>query len=204
VASQAREDLDERLEEIDQLLEAHGALTRLKRAEAALQAGGQSLQAIAPIVNALVSPPGVGRPAEVQALNKAAIALLSAHMQGYVEDVFEEVGRKLLDGRVPQLDALLKQPRRGNPNWDNITRLFSAVGFPNILDTVSWQGMSNDALKTRLRELNELRNRIVHGKAETVRKRVVENYSSFVRQFANRFDRRVASVYRTLTGQEPW
>ncbi len=205
MASGARNDLDERLEEIDQLLKAHGALTRLKRAEAALQAGGQSLQAVAQVVNALVSHPGVGRPAEVQALNKAAITLLSAHLQGYVEDVFEEVGRKLLDGRVPELDALLRQaPRRGNPNWDNITRLFAALGFPDILDGISWQGMSNGAIKTRLRDLNELRNKIVHGKTETVRKRVVENYAGFVRQFATRLDRRVVSVYRSLIGQDPW
>ena len=203
--SRACADLNERLREIDQLLEAHGALTRLKRAEAALAASTQSLQNVAQVVNALVTPPGVGRPAEVQALNKAAIALLSAHLQGYVEDVFEEVGRVLLHGRVPQIDALLTQAqRRGNPNWDNITRLFAAIGFADILNAISWRGVSNATLKKRLRELNELRNRIVHGQTETVRKRVVVKYSSFVRQFAARLDRTVAQVYAALTGQAPW
>jgi hypothetical protein len=205
VPSQALSDFEERLSEIDQLIEAHGALTRLRRAEAALEDAGQSLQAVAQVVNALVTPPGVGRPAEVQALNKAAIALLSAHLQGYVEDVFEEVGRALLNGRVPQVDALLMQaPKRGNPNWDNISRLFSALGFPAILDGLSWQGTSNAALKTRLRQLNELRNRIVHGAAESVRKRTVQTYVGFVRQFSARLDRKVAQVYRGLVGQDPW
>jgi hypothetical protein len=203
--SQALYDLEERLEEIGQLFEAHGALTRLKRAEAALQGGAQSLQEVAPAINALVSPPGPGRPAEVQALNKAAIALLSAHLQGYFEDLFKEIATALLDGAVPSLESLVTQaPTRGNPNWDNINRLFAAVGFSGVLDGLSWQRCSNATLKTRLRDLNELRNRIVHGRAEPVRKKKVENYSQFVRVFATRFDRKVAREFRNLKGTDPW
>jgi hypothetical protein len=203
--SQALQDLRERLGEIDQLLEAHGALTRLKKAEAALQGSGQSLQAVAAVVSALVSAPGPGRPAEVQAINKAAIALLSGHLQGYVEDVFEEVARALLHEQVPDIGALIRQaPTRRNPNWDNISRVFAAVGFGGVLDDLSWQNCSNATLKARLREFNELRNRIVHGKAETVRKQRVKNYIGFVRSLATRLDRKLARRYRQLVGEDPW
>lgn len=203
--SQALKDLNERINEIDQLLKAHGALTQLEKAQDALKKGGQSLQDVAQVVKLLVSPPGPGRPGEVQALNRAAIALLSAHLQGYIEDLHEETARKLLEGQVPDLDALIRQaPTRGNPNWDNITRVFSSIGFPDILEKVSWQKCSNATLKTRLREFNELRNRIVHGKAETVHKQRVQNYAGFVRTFADRLDRKVARVYKQLTNQDPW
>lgn len=205
MSSQSLSDFKERLEEIDQLLEAHGALTRLKRAEAALQGGIKTLREVAPAIDALVSQPGPGRPAEVQALNKAAVALISAHLQGYFEDLFKEIAHALLDDAVSSVESLIEQARtRGNPNWDNINRLFASAGFPAVLDGLSWQGCSNPNLKTRLRELNELRNRIVHGKAEVVRKQKVENYLNFVRVLADRIDRKIARKYRTLKEEDPW
>jgi RiboL-PSP-HEPN len=204
--SRALQDLEARLEEIEQLLSAHGALTRFQRAEAAARAAApQSLQAIAQVVNRLVTPPGPGRPREVQALNKAAIALLSAHLQGYVEDLFEETARLLLDGKVPDVQALIDQARlRGNPTWDNITRLFGAAGFTDILAGISWQRCNHATVKARLRGLNELRNRIVHGGAEAVRKRQVQNFRGFVQNFTAKVDQKVAREFHRLVGRDPW
>src|SRR5215469_10951437 len=93
VPSQALQDFRERLKEVQELLEAHSALTGLRNAQAALNAGGQTLQNVAQVVQHLVSAPGRGRPRQVQALNSAGIALLSAHLQGFLVDLHIEVAR---------------------------------------------------------------------------------------------------------------
>jgi len=137
MASRALEDFRERLKEVQQLLDAHSALTRLKNAEAALRAAGGQLPAVAEVVQHLVTPPRRGRPREVQALNSAGIALLSAHLQGFL-------ARATLDGKVRDLQALLNSTRmRGNPNEANITRLFNSLGYSDVLGGISWQRMSN-------------------------------------------------------------
>src|SRR5262249_40155522 len=106
VPSQALQDFRERLKEVQELLEAHCALTGLRNAQAALNAGGQTLQNVAQVVQHLVSAPGRGRPRQVQALNSAGIALLSAHLQGFLVDLHIEVARITLDGKVKDLEAL--------------------------------------------------------------------------------------------------
>src|SRR5712692_7112406 len=77
VPSDALQNLEARLKEIDQLLTAHAALTRLRRAELAIGRAGGGLKAVAEAVNLLVTPPTRGRPGQVEALNKASVALLS-------------------------------------------------------------------------------------------------------------------------------
>ncbi len=123
--SGALQNLEARLKEIDQLLTAHAALTRLRRAELAIGRAGGGLKAVAEAVNLLVTPPTRGRPGQVEALNKASVALLSAHLQGFIEDLFEEAAGKLLAGKVPDVQTLVSNARlRGNPTSENITRLF--------------------------------------------------------------------------------
>ena len=203
--SQAHSNFLDRMSEIDQLLEAHEALDRIHRAEGSLQAGPKTLEEGVAVVGHLVSAPGPGRPSQVQALNKAAIALLSAHLQGFVEDLFEEAANALLGGTVQDISTLIDEaPTRGNPNRHNIERLFGSIGFPSILDGMSWQKMGNDAVLNRLRELNELRNRIVHGSTETVTKQVVRNYASFSRNFAARLDDRLRQRVHQVNGSYPW
>lgn len=127
--SQALTDFRERLKEVHQLVDAHGALTRLKNAQAALNDAGQTLQGVANVVQHLVSPPRRGRPPEVQALNSAGIALLSAHLQGFVVDLFDEVTDATLRGKVKDIAAITESANtRGNPNEQNITKLFSSIG----------------------------------------------------------------------------
>ena len=69
MASQALQDFEARLDDVQQLIDAHDALTRLRRAEASLQAGGQVLGNIAIVIQHLVTDPGAGRRKEVHALN---------------------------------------------------------------------------------------------------------------------------------------
>jgi len=203
--SQALTEYEERLQEINQLLDAHNALTRWRRAESQLQVGGQFLQNISTVINHLVNDPGVGRPKEVHALNSAAIALLSGHLQGYIVDLFKESANSLLNGKVADVATLTNAAyTRGNPNEQNISAMFAALGFPNIMDGITWQHMTNRQLKIRLREFNELRNRIVHGSPERVRKTTVQNYFKAFQKFAKKLDAKVAREIRQVVGNAPW
>jgi hypothetical protein len=203
--SKALTDFRQRLSEVKQLLEAHGALTRLKNAEAALNAGGQNLQNVAQVVQHLVAPIRRGRPPEVQALNSAGVALLSAHLQGFVIDLYTEVAKSTLGGKVKDLSALTESANtRGNPNEQNITRLFSSIGYPKILDGISWQRMNNKQVKAKLKAFNELRNKIVHGNSETVTKSTLANYVAVLTSFAERFDAKVEREVRSVIGAAPW
>lgn len=202
MGSNALADFKARLAEVEQLLDAHGALVRFKKAETKL---GPQMSAIGHVVNALIYDPGPGRPREVQALNSAGIALLSGHLQGYVRDVHKEAAFHLLRDHVGDVDTLVGSvDRRGNPNRDNINRLFASLGFVAVVDGLSWQGMSNISLRAKLKEFNELRNRIVHGKSETVRKSVLQNYLTSWTKFAEKLDARLRVLIQKQTGTAPW
>ena len=75
--SVALTNFEKRLSEIQQIVDAHGALVRLKKAEEAHAEAAGDLTKIGKVIDALVSAPGAGKPPQVQALNGAAIALLS-------------------------------------------------------------------------------------------------------------------------------
>jgi len=80
------------------------------------------------------------------------IALLSAHLQGFVKDLYEEAASRVLDGKVSDVPSVIKAANtRGNPNEQNITKLFESIGFPDILDGLKWQRMSNKSLRGKLR-----------------------------------------------------
>ena len=203
--SKALENFRERLKGVEELLDAHGALTRLKNAEAALTAGSQTLQNVAQIVQRLLSAPRPGRPRQVQALNSAGIALLSAHLQGFLVELHAEVAQSTLGGKVQDIDALTSSARmRGNPNKDSITRLFNSIGFSNVLDGISWQRISNVQLIAKLRAFNELRNKIVHGTSVTVKKSDLENYLSIITSLAEKLDEKLRRNVRAITGADPW
>jgi hypothetical protein len=205
MSSQALHDFIHRLREIRQLLDAHSALTRLRRAEAATAGGMPNLQNIGQFIQSLVTPPGRGRPAEVHALNSAAIALLSGHLQGYIVDLHKEVALSTLTGKVRDVQAIVETANlRGNPNAPNIKRIFSALGYPDVLDGLSWQAMSNKQLLAKLRTFNELRNNIVHGASTTVTKARVRNYLNVFTSFAHRLDSKMRQQVHTVTGRYPW
>ena len=204
--SRALADFQNRLSDVQQLIDAHDALTRLRRAEASLQAGGKKgLSNIAAVVDHLVSAPGAGRRYEVHALNNAGVALLSGNLQGFVADIFAESASALLAGHIQSIQALTAAaPTRGNPNPQNIIRLFSVLGFEDIFQRLSWKNMSTQALKRKLQDFNTLRNLIVHGAKQSVRKQVVVNHLNVFGNFANKLDAKLNTEIRKLTGKRPW
>jgi hypothetical protein len=205
VSSRSLTDFEDRLKQVQQLVDAHVALVRLKKAEALIESGGGGLLHVKSVIDALVSNPGQGRPPEVQALNSAAIALLSAHLQGYIADVFAEAAHELLGSHVPNVAVLIDAaPIRGNPNAQNIAKLFASLGINDALGGISWQRMDSARLHKKLREFNELRNRIVHGKAEIVHKKTVGLYMKHWRNLAERLDRKLAKSIAAVTGKVPW
>src|SRR5208337_1533822 len=108
--------LNDRLKDVDQLLAAHTALTKFKKAESAAKNLGGGLNQVAAVVNALVQAPGKGKPAEVDAINRAAFVLLCAHFQGFVDDLHKELADKLLTGKVASVDEIVKLAKQRNAN----------------------------------------------------------------------------------------
>lgn len=120
-------------------------------------------------------------------------------------DLFTEVANATLATKVKDLGALTKSANtRGNPNEQNITRLFASIGYPDILDGLQWQNMTNKQLRAKLRSLNELRNKIVHGTTETVSKAVLSNFVTFISTFAAQLDRKLRGEVRSVTRSYPW
>jgi hypothetical protein len=202
--SNALRNFELRLDEVEQLLTAHTALLRVHRATAAAQHIG-GLANVANVVNHLIAPPGPGRPPQIQALNKAAIALLSGHLQGFITDLYDETAANLLGRHVSSIQILTEAaPRRGNPNGDNIKKLFASLGFSDVLADISWQRCSNQTMRTRLKDFNELRNKIVHGTSINITKPQVTGYLSSWHALAQRLDSKLRTKINTITGTPPW
>jgi hypothetical protein len=165
--SQSFSNLRSRLKDIDQLLDAHAALTKFKKAE--IEAGRigdkPNLKQIAAVVGKLVSTPGKGKPAEVDAINRAAFVLLSAHFQGFVDDMHKEVAAILLKGKVADIDGIVKLARPGNanPHPSVIEKMFGGLGIFEVTPGIKWQNCTNKSIKDRLTRYIEVRNKIAHG-----------------------------------------
>jgi hypothetical protein len=204
--SKAHKYLDRRLKDIEQLMEAHNALTKFQRARKAAEEGGAQLTQIAKVVDSLVREPGPGRRDEVDALNRAAMVLLSAHLQGFIEDVYSEAADSLLKPHVKDIQTLTDRAKRNfsNPHDYRINQLFETIGLPEIMNGLSWQRSSNKAVRNRLTENIRLRNRIAHGEQERITKAKVNAFRKFVETFAKKFDEKISSEIRTATGKKPW
>lgn len=203
--SQALRDFRTRLIDVQQLIDAHDALTRLRRAEASLQDGGQILSNVATVIQHLVTDPGVGHRKEVHALNNAGVALLSGHLQGFIVDIYKETAAALFAGHVQSVEAVTEAAyTRGNPNPQNIKKMFGTLGFDDVFVGLSWQGMSTAALKKRLQEFNTLRNQVVHGATQRVRKQILVNSLKVFKNFATRLDAKLRREIRGVTGVNPW
>ena len=194
------------MRDIQQLLEAHTVLTKFKRAESQLRTTGGDLKAIARAVDSLVSEPGRGRRTEVDAVNRAAMVLLCAHLQGYVEDVYTEAATALLAGKVTDIDSLVKQALSSfsNPHADRIVRLFASIGLPNVMSGVSWQKTSNQTVRQRLTDYIRVRNSIAHGGQDKITKQKVVGFRRFVDVFVRNFDEKVRSEIQAVAGKTPW
>jgi hypothetical protein len=137
-------------------------------------------------------------------INRSIVVMLSALLQSFVEEVFHETSVEFLE-----IDAAGQGPYRksfgrwGNPSDANIVALFLRLGVTDILHSLTWQRITNERIRSNLRQLNELRNQIAHGRrelrwnnqryslslAEAVRLR------NFVQTFADRFPRHVRDTF---------
>jgi HEPN superfamily RiboL-PSP-like protein len=170
--SEALGALTERLRDVDQLMKAHEAVGGLEP----------------------------GRRYDVEGLNRAAVLMLCAHLEGYVEDLMTEA----LAALNTDLDPKPLLAHFHNPWPDRIDDLFGFIGMEAPCRGVSWQRAGNLSVRTNLGELVQTRNRIAHGVAVNVRKVDVTRYRRYVEGFTASFDRSVRSHVRGLTGQNPW
>jgi hypothetical protein len=206
LTSHAYADFGLRMRDVDQLVQAHTALTQFWQARRAYQRS-RNLQNVSKVISKLLRRPGRGRrPAEFAALNRATIVLLSAHLQGFIQDIYSEAAHVVLNGKVRDIDSLISRGKKsfGNPHAYRIEQLFCTIGFPKVLRKVRWQKTSNQTVRKRLTQYVRLRNEIAHGKRTHVTKAQVLGFRKFVEQFALRFDVEVGSEIRNITGAAPW
>ncbi len=130
-------------------------------------------------------------------INRSCIVMLSALLQTFVEEVFAELSFELLEIEDDDAKTAYRRSfgRWGNPSDSNVITLFQRLGATDVLEDLSWQRITNQRIRSNLRQLNELRNQIAHGRrelrwanstyslslAEAVRLR------NFVQTFADRF-----------------
>ncbi len=103
-------------------------------------------------------------------LLRAATTLISAALQSEVEDTFKAALARSFDHFEPvERDRYWSDCKGwGNPNPENVRRLFFRIGFPDVLDGFSWQKCPNATVIAVLDEINQVRNRIAHGQPLTV------------------------------------
>ncbi|MBB3141107.1 HEPN domain-containing protein [Halomonas organivorans] len=204
--SAARANLTSRLADINQLLEAHKAITKFKRAEAAAQQAGGALADVSRVFDALVTDPGPGKPKEVDAINRAAFVLLCSHLQGFIDDLHREAANIVLNGKVQDVGKTIKliKPRNANPHVEVIETMFSGLGIYDLMQSVRWQKCSNSTVRERLRRYIEDRNKIAHGAQVGVSKDKVERFKKYVETLADKLDESVAQKIQGLVGNRPW
>ena len=171
--SQALDGLTVRLADVDQLMDAHRAI------------GG----------------PNRGRRYEVEGMNRAAVLMLSAHLEGYLEDVMEEA----LAALNPQLNVKPLTGQFHNPWPDRIDELFAFLGMDRPSRAISWRGAGNPAVRRNLEKLVRTRNQLAHGTTGVrVYKNEITSLRRYVEGFASRFDGVLRGQMHTLTGSYPW
>jgi hypothetical protein len=175
VPSAAFERLSARLRDIDDLMIAHDVV-------------------------AVAGEPGKKR---LPGLTRAAVVMLCAHLEGYVEDLFREAFTAI----DPKLDPTTLVSRFHNPWPREIDALFATIGLPKASKGIRWEsGATEEAVIAKLNSLVETRNRIAHGATDISvwkRKGVVSS-RRYVIGFAQRLDEKVALHLLEMTGLLPW
>lgn len=206
MTSNALTNLTIRLKDIDQLLNAHTAITKFKKAEQAAQSAGGQLAQVANVFNALVTDPGPGKPKEVDAINRAAFVLSMAHFQGFVDELHAELGAIMLQGKATDPKAVIKlvKPSRSNPHVNVINQMFSGIGVYELMESVAWQRCDNETVKSRLTGYLTTRNKIAHGNRESITKAKVSQVKQFIELLAAKLDEKASSKAATTLGEKPW
>jgi RiboL-PSP-HEPN len=143
-----------------------------------------------------------GRRWNVHGLNRSAILLLSAHLEGYLEDLMEEALRAV----DPHLDGAPLRRGFANPRPSFIDKFFALLGITDVTKdpSIHWPGASNTRVRARLSGLVDLRNQIAHGQQSTVQLNTVKRYRRLVVYFTRRIDAVVRAHLTSITGVVPW
>lgn len=103
---------------------------------------------------------------EGASINRSCIVMLSALLQAYMQDVFKICARRALPSlRVDAVwDAFWKEMKGwGNPSAENVKRLFLKIGVDDVFADLRWRKCNNSTVRSRLNQLNHVRNSIAHG-----------------------------------------
>lgn len=116
---------------------------------------------------------GRGAPKKVQdgsregaSINRSCIVMMSALLQAHMQDVFKVCALKSLPSltNVTVWAAYWKEMKGwGNPSTENVKRLFLKIGIEDVFVGLSWQKCDNSMVRSRLTQLNHVRNSIAHG-----------------------------------------
>ena len=129
-----------------------------------------------------------------QAINQSCVTMLSAVLQAYVEEVFLWSSKRLF--KTLRGDEVIKRYERtyfqwGNPNPENISRLFQRLGIDDVFEGLSWKKCPKSTIAKKLQDINKLRNQIAHGNAPDVSLSQVSSFRNFAHQFGQRFAKHV-------------
>lgn len=147
-----------------------------------------------PSANGAVRP---GRP-----FTRAGLVLLAAALEGYVESVVIEGGAAFLS--EDQLkDVKTAAGRSHGANVHHIHQLFSQLGMPFVLDTITWRNQTD--VRGLVTRLAKARNQIAHGSApKSAQLQQLVTFRSQVAKLADRLDAAVADRVDEINGNRPW
>jgi RiboL-PSP-HEPN len=162
-------------------------------------------------VSRLMEARQTGRRLRLDAINRGAIVLLSAQLQGYLIDLFREASYHILEtnpqGKVFRshkvfVDEALRSFR--NPGPDSVKSLFRYLGVRDVMEDLQLGTMTNQAVRANLKSFIELRNAVAHGQRPNVTEEEVESWAVFVKQFAQRIEYSIYEYIQLQTGALPW
>lgn len=142
-----------------------------------------------------------GPTAGIAAARRAAVLLLNAHFEAFLEDLLQEA----LTAINPGLDASSLGRDFKTPRCRNIDRFFVVLGISKLSKQPSWKKASNKAVRRNIDELQDARNAIAHGEKDAkAKKSDIARFETYVTGFADAADRIVAAQVKKLTGKKPW
>jgi len=160
----------------------------------------------AKVFTALVTDPGRGKPKEVDAINRAAYVLLTAHLQGFIDDLHREVGMLVIGNKANDPSAVVKMlgNSRSNPHVQVIDKMFASLGIYDIMNQLNWRNCANNSVKKRLTDALQQRNGIAHGGRASITKANVVQLKEYVLHFADALDSAVRAKSKSVLGRYPW
>ena len=158
-----------------------------------------------------VCPSGAGRPAQRQgqAIVHAAVVLLAAAFEAYVEEIYDEavdiVFDEAEDSDIKQLKANTSG-RLNNASVFRVNQLFFNLGIPWIMkeEKIRWQKFSNQKVRKTLDEFITSRNKVAHGGNPGLRKSSATKWRGFVERLADRIELVVADAIEDWEYDRPW